>query len=189
MLVGFPGETDEEFRELIEFLDEVPFDRLGAFAFSPQDGTRAAGMEESFVPTAVAQERLEEVLEVQRAVSGERLAAEIGRERTAIVDGPAGADDPVPVLLFGEPPPDAVQIGRLESQADDVDGATALLDAEGLAPGSLVRVAVERAADFDLAGRVRKVIRAAPTRAATTARAATAGRGLPVLGLDSAWGR
>ena len=189
VLVGFPGETDEEFRELVEFLDDVPFDRLGAFAFSPQGGTRAAAMDESFVPTSVAQERLEEVLEVQRAVSGERLAAEIGRERIAIVDGPAGAEDPVSALLYGEPPPDAVQLGRVESQADDVDGATVLLGAEGLAPGSLVCVGIERAADFDLAGRVRKVIRAAPTRAAGNAPAATGGRGLPVLGLDSAWGR
>ena len=189
VLVGFPGETEEEFRELVEFLDDVPFDRLGAFAFSPQDGTRAAAMEESFVPTGVAQERLEEVMEVQRAVSAERLAAEVGRERTAIVDGPAAADDPVPEIVYGGPPPGGAQLGRLESQADDVDGATVLLGAEGLAPGSLVRVAIERAADYDLAGRVRKVIRAAPGRAAMAAPAATAGRGLPVLGLDSAWGR
>ena len=189
VLVGFPGETDVEFRELVDFLDEVSFDRLGAFAFSPQDGTRAAAMEENYVPAGVARERLEEVLEVQRAVSGERLAAEVGRERTAIVDGPAGADDPVLGLLYGEGAPGAAQVGRVESQADDVDGATVLLGAEGLAPGSLVRVGIERAADFDLAGRVREVIREVPTRAATTAPAAATGRGLPVLGLDSAWGR
>ncbi|WP_420635272.1 30S ribosomal protein S12 methylthiotransferase RimO [Candidatus Palauibacter sp.] len=188
VLVGFPGETDEEFRELVDFLEEVPFDRLGAFAFSPQDGTRAAGMEDSFVPAAVAQERLEEVMEVQRAVSGERLAAEIGRERVAVVDAPAGAEDPVLGLLYDEPP-GAAQLGRIESQADDVDGATVLFGAEGLAPGSLVRVEIERAADFDLAGSVREVVRPASALAATMSPAATPGRGLPVLGLDSAWGR
>lgn len=189
VLVGFPGETDEEFRELVEFLDEVPFDRLGAFAFSPQDGTRAAAMAERFVPAGLAGERLEEVMEVQRAVSAERLAAEVGRERTAIVDGPAAADEPVVAQLYGDGPPGAARLGRIDGQADDVDGATVLFGAEGLEAGALVRARIERATDFDLAGRVREVIREAPRRAAAASPAAGAGRGLPVLGLDSAWGR
>ena len=188
VLVGFPGETDEEFGELVDFLDEVPFDRLGAFAFSPQEGTRAAAMEESFVPASVARARLEEVVEVQRGVSAERLAAEVGRERTAIIDARAEADEPVVALLYGEGSPGAARLGRIESQADDVDGVTVLFGAEGLDAGALVRVGIERAADYDLAGRVRAVVREAPARRATSS-AAAAGRGLPVLGLDSAWGR
>ena len=189
VLVGFPGETDAEFRELVDFLDEVPFDRLGAFAFSPQEGTRAAAMEESYVPAGLARDRLEEVLEVQRAVSRERLAAEIGRERVAVVDAPAASDEPTIELLY-EDPPGAAHLGRIESQADDVDGVTVLVGGNGLAPGSLVRVEIQRAADFDLAGRVREVVRRAPGRGrAAPAAAAQPGRGLPVLGLESAWGR
>ncbi|WP_428275199.1 30S ribosomal protein S12 methylthiotransferase RimO [Candidatus Palauibacter sp.] len=189
VLVGFPGETDAEFRELVNFLDQVPFDRLGAFAFSPQEGTRAAAMEESFVPADLARDRLEEVLEVQRAVSRERLAAEIGRERVAVVDAPAAPDEPTLELLY-ENPPRAAHLGRIESQADDVDGVTVLVGGNGLAPGSLVRVEIQRAADFDLAGRVREVVLEAsePGRAAP-APTPQPGRGLPVLGLDSAWGR
>ncbi|WP_420440293.1 30S ribosomal protein S12 methylthiotransferase RimO [Candidatus Palauibacter sp.] len=188
VLVGFPGETDAEFRELVDFLDEVPFDRLGAFAFSPQEGTRAAAMEESFVPGDLARDRLEEVLEVQRAVSRERLAAEVGRERVAVVDAPAASDEPTLELLY-EDPPGAAQLGRIESQADDVDGVTVLVGGDGLAPGSLVRVEIQRAADFDLAGRVREVVRRVSERGGAAPSPALSGRGLPVLGLDSAWGR
>ena len=189
VLVGFPGETDTEFRELVDFLDEVPFDRLGAFAFSPQEGTRAAAMEESFVPADLARDRLEEVLEVQRAVSRERLSGEVGRERVAVVDAPAAPDDPTLELLY-EDPPAAAHLGRVESQADDVDGVTVLVGGSGLVPGSLVRVEIDRAADFDLAGRVRDVVRrASGRRGAAPSPALPPGRGLPVLGLDSAWGR
>ncbi len=203
VLVGFPGETDAEFRELVEFLDETQFDRLGAFAFSPQEGTRAAAMASVFVPEEVARARLEEVLEVQRAVSAERMAAEVGRTRTAIVDRPAAADDPLVLDLLGrEPrPEDGVAIGRVASQADDVDGETVLLDAAGLAPGTLVGAVVEGAADFDLLARAVEVRRAPPGPASNPvppdvtdgpARpfdAGPAGRGLPVLGLETAWGR
>ncbi|MYL05382.1 MAG: hypothetical protein F4012_00690 [Gemmatimonadales bacterium] len=129
------------------------------------------------------------MLEVQRAVSRERLAAEVGRERVAVVDAPAAPDEPTLELLYDDPP-GAAHLGRIESQADDVDGVTVLVGGNGLAPGSLVRVEIQRAADFDLAGRVREVVRRASERGrAAPSAAAQPGRGLPVLGLDSAWGR
>src|SRR5256712_5694046 len=71
-LVGFPGETDGDFRELLAFLEEAQFDRLGAFSYSPQEGTRATQYPDD-VPDAVKRDRLEELLEVQRAISAERL--------------------------------------------------------------------------------------------------------------------
>jgi ribosomal protein S12 methylthiotransferase len=83
VLVGFPGETDAEFRELVDFLDEVPFDRLGAFAFSPQDGTRAAAMEESFVPAELARDRLEEVLDDPLDRDSLGLGREVGEHPVA----------------------------------------------------------------------------------------------------------
>jgi len=204
VLVGFPGETDEEFRELVDFLDDAPFDRLGAFRFSPQDGTRAAGMEESFVPEDVARERLEEVLEVQRAVSAERMAAEVGETKTAIVDGPASEDDPVVADLYGaavgpeaglDLPPKSAVIGRIAAQADDVDGLTVLLGtdelrADELPSGTLVEVSIERAGDFDLGARIDRIVRPVQTGAPADTRASAApARPLPVLGLETAWGR
>src|SRR5437016_2611957 len=83
-LVVFPGETDEDFRALLAFLEEVQFDRLGAFAYSPQEGTRAAAYEDD-VPAELKRERLEELLEVQRAISAERLARFVGRDTDVMV--------------------------------------------------------------------------------------------------------
>lgn len=189
VMVGFPGETDEEFRELVEFLDEVPFDRLGAFAFSPQDGTRAAAMAESFVPEDVGRERHEEVVELQRAVSAERLARQVGTEHVAIVDSVADPDDPVVEWLYDDAPGDrdVRHVGRIAGQADDVDGVTVLVAKERLTPGALVRVRIDRAGDFDLGASVQSVVRQAPQRSEVSG--LSAGRGLPVLGLETAWGR
>lgn len=201
VLVGFPGETEEDFRRLLDFLEEVRFDRLGAFAFSPQEGTRATELEDLYLPEELPRERLEEVLEVQRAISAERLAAEVGAVREAIVDRPGG--DP---LLDLEGAADAVAVGRSSAQADDVDGVTVLLpriaaesiprprkhrdpeapDNGNLRPGQIVEVEISSAGDFDLVGRVCRIVREAPQGAAV------ARRSLPVvmpLGLETAWGR
>src|SRR5947207_10549052 len=83
-LVGFPGETEEDFRALLGFLDEAQFDRMGAFAYSPQEGTRAAVYEDD-VEAGVKRDRLEEVLEVQRAISAEQLSRFVGREVDVLV--------------------------------------------------------------------------------------------------------
>src|SRR6266480_4459379 len=113
-LVGFPGETDEDFRRLLAFLEEAQFDRLGAFAYSPQEGTRAVQYEDD-VDDGVKRDRLEEIVEVQRAISGERLARFVGREVDVLVDQPG--------------------VGRVKWQADDVDGVTYLQDTGCARPG------------------------------------------------------
>lgn len=185
VLVGFPGETDAEFRELVEFLDESPFDRLGAFAFSPQEGTRATELEDIYVPQDVARERLEEVLAVQRAVSAERLEGEVGRTRLAVVDAAAASDDPVALDLYGGSTGSRrVHVGRIASQADDVDGVTIMTGPDDLAAGTLVEVSIDRSSDFDLGGTVGRVVRQAGPPAVSDP-----GRALPVLGLDTAWGK
>ncbi|MDH3734723.1 MAG: 30S ribosomal protein S12 methylthiotransferase RimO [Gemmatimonadota bacterium] len=196
VLLGFPGETDSEFRELVDFLDEGPFDRLGAFAFSPQDGTRAAAMEDAFVSEDVARERLEEVLEVQRAVSADRLGGEVGERRIAIVDSKADPGDPVVADVHPKGvDAEGLAIGRVASQADDVDGVTVLSGAGELAAGTLVEVTVEQATDFDLGATVQRVVRVsgeppsdAPSDTGSEAGSGR-GRGLPVLGLETAWGK
>ena len=136
-LVGFPGETDEDFRELLEFLDEAQFDRLGAFAYSPQEGTSAVAYPDD-VPDAVKRDRLEELLEVQRAISAERLARFVGREAPVLVDSLADPEED-----------GATHVGRVPWQADDVDGVTHLERGGWGAPGSFVRARITASEDYD----------------------------------------
>lgn len=136
-LVGFPTETDEEFRELLDFVEEMQFDRLGAFAYSPQEGTRAAELPDD-VPEGLKQDRLQQLTELQRAISAERLQQMVGREVEALVDEAAGADDP------GD------TVARTAFQADDVDGCTYLKSRRPFQPGEFVRSRVVEALDYDL---------------------------------------
>ena len=122
-IVGFPGETDDDFAALLAFLEEVQFERVGAFTYSPQEGTRAAEMDDD-VPEAVKQERLERLQELQRAITAERYEARLGRVVQALVD----RVDENGVMA------------RNVWQADDVDGVTWIHGAGAeLAPGTLVR--------------------------------------------------
>ena len=136
-LVGFPTETDAEFKELLEFVDEMQFDRLGVFAYSPQEGTRAAELKDD-VPESVKRERVEELTELQRAVSAERLSQQLGREVEVLVDEGADRDDPGQL------------IGRTRFQADDVDGCTYLRTGAPIGPGEFVRAKVVETLDYDL---------------------------------------
>jgi ribosomal protein S12 methylthiotransferase len=138
-LVGFPGETDAQFRELVEFLEEAQFDRMGAFSYSPQEGTRAVQYADD-VPEEVKRERLEELMEVQRAVSGDRLARFVGREVDVLIDRVA---DPL-----GEEG-GATHIGRVPWQADDVDGVTYVTAGGWARPGRMLRVRVTESEDYD----------------------------------------
>jgi len=136
-LVGFPGETDEDFRALLAFLEEAQFDRLGAFAYSPQEGTRAVQYADD-VPDVVKRERLEELLEVQRAISGERLARFVEREVDVLVDRVSDPDEQ-----------GATHVGRVQWQADDVDGVTYLVQGGWAEVGSFVRARVTESEDYD----------------------------------------
>ena len=136
-LVGFPGETDAEFRELLGFLEQAQFDRLGAFAYSPQEGTRAMQYADD-VPDEVKRDRLEELLEVQRAISAERLARFVGREAEVLVDRVADPDEA-----------GATHVGRVAWQADDVDGVTYVERGGWAEPGRFVRVRLVASEDYD----------------------------------------
>ena len=137
-LVGFPGETDDDFRELLAFLEEAQFDRLGAFTYSPQEGTRAVQYPDD-VPDEVKSDRLEELLEVQRSISAERLSRYVGREARALVD------------RVSEPDEDgATHVGRVQWQADDVDGVTYVEQGGWAAPGTFLNVRLTASEDYDL---------------------------------------
>jgi len=136
-LVGFPGETEEDFRALLAFLEEAQFDRLGAFAYSPQEGTRAIQYDDD-VDDYVKRERLEELVEVQRAISGERLARFVGREVDVLVDRVSDPDEQ-----------GATHVGRVQWQADDVDGVTYLAQGGWADVGRFVRARVTESEDYD----------------------------------------
>ncbi len=127
-IVGFPGETDDDFDELMDFLEETSFDRVGAFTYSPQEGTRAAEMVDD-VPEPVKRERLERLTELQRSITAEKYELRIGAPAQLLVDRVT----------------DGVTVGRLPWQADDVDGVTYLDEIH--APGTLTEVAVEEVVD------------------------------------------
>ncbi len=133
-LVGFPGETEDDFRALLAFLEEAQFDRMGAFAYSPQEGTRAFNYEND-VEEGVKRDRLEEIVEVQRAISGERLGRFVGRDVDVLVD-----------RLEEE---EGVKSGRVQWQADDVDGVTYLERGGWAQPGDFVRARITASEDYD----------------------------------------
>jgi ribosomal protein S12 methylthiotransferase len=136
-LVGFPGETDDDFRALLAFLEEAQFDRLGAFAYSPQEGTRAVQYEDD-VDDGVKRERLEEIVEVQRAISCERLTRFVGREVDVLVDRVSDPDEQ-----------GATHVGRVQWQADDVDGVTYLAQGGWGDVGTFVRARITESEDYD----------------------------------------
>jgi ribosomal protein S12 methylthiotransferase len=129
-IVGFPGETEEQFEELLGFLEEMQFERVGAFTYSPQEGTRAAQYPDD-VHETVKRERLERLTELQRAITGEKYESRIGRTALALVDRSDAKR--------------GTSQARLPWQADDIDGVTQL--DESLPPGTIAEVAVEEVVD------------------------------------------
>ena len=147
VIVGFPGESEEEFQELLDFLEEIEIERVGAFAYSPQEGTRAFDMPDD-VPDVVKRQRLERVHELQQLITTERYESWIGRTVRAMVD--RAADD------------SGLAQARLDAQADDIDGVTWIVtDAR---PGTLLEIRLDEVVDdYDFRGTVLRVLDVAPT--------------------------
>jgi len=158
-IVGFPGESDEDFERLLALLEEVRFDRVGAFTYSAQDGTRAARLADD-VPDSVKRERLERLTEFQRTITAEQYERRVGTLTTALVD------------RIGERGVEA----RLPWQADDIDGITYLDQGR---PGDLVAVQVGAVDDdYDFRATVRSLVRPAPIAGIV----ASGRRALPIAG-------
>jgi len=158
-IVGFPRETDAHFEELLEFLQEMQFERVGAFTYSPQEGTRAAQYADD-VHETVKRERLERLTELQRAITAERYEARTGRTARALVDRTDTEK--------------GTSQARLPWQADDIDGITHIDLA--LPPGTIAEVAVEEVVDdYDFQASLIRV--AIPASAPQTTRVA---RQLPI---------
>lgn len=143
VIVGFPGETDEDVEVMLDFLQEIRFDRLGAFAYSIEEGTAAAAMPDQ-VPDEVKAERLDRVMERQREISRQSNRDWLGRRARVLVDErtPAGVGHEA--------------VGRTGGQAPEVDGCTFLTGtgSASVRPGDFVEVEIVDADDYDLTGRV-----------------------------------
>jgi ribosomal protein S12 methylthiotransferase len=133
-IVGFPGETETEFEELLDFLDEAQLDRVGCFPYSNVEGAAANSLPDA-VPEEIKEERFARFMEKQAVISARRLEAKIGREMTVLVD---------------EIDEEGDAIARSPGDAPEIDGVVFIEDAEGLAPGDFVNVVITDASDHDL---------------------------------------
>jgi ribosomal protein S12 methylthiotransferase len=139
-IAGFPGETEEDFQMLLDFLEEAQLDRVGCFAYSPVDGAAANALSDQ-VPEEVKQERLARFMEVQERISAAKLQAKVGSIQTVLIDE----------LVEGED--GSIQaIARTKADAPEIDGVVYLEDAEGLTPGDFVDVQITDADGHDLWG-------------------------------------
>ena len=137
LMVGFPGETEQDFEELKEFVRKARFDRMGAFAYSEEEGTYAADHYEDEIPQEVKQQRLDELMEIQQEISAELSAAKIGNEYKVIIDRKEGE----------------YYIGRTEFDSPEVDPEVLILDeGQELELGAFYQVRIDSADDFDLYG-------------------------------------
>jgi ribosomal protein S12 methylthiotransferase len=141
-IVGFPGETDAEFEQLLDFLREAELDRVGAFAYSPVDGAKANALPDP-VSEELKEDRLEQFMAVQAEISAAKLQRKLGRTLTVLVDeaGPDGA------------------VARSAADAPEIDGSVLIsyrdpADGQKLKPGQFVQVVVESASEHDLHARL-----------------------------------
>ena len=138
LMVGFPGETDEDFSQLLDFVRWARFDRMGAFAYSHEDGTYAALHYEDNVPEEVKQARLDKLMRVQQRISGEIQESKVGHALRVIIDRREGD----------------YYVGRTEYDSPEVDPEVLIPADADVAVGQFVQVEIERADEFDLYGHI-----------------------------------
>ena len=139
-IAGFPGETEDDFQMLLDFLEEAQLDRVGCFTYSAVDGASANALPDQ-VPEEIKQERLARFMEVQERISAAKLQSKIGTMQTVLVDEIVQDEDG-----------NIEAIGRTKADAPEIDGVAYLADAEGLTPGDFVEVQIYDADGHDLWG-------------------------------------
>ncbi len=139
-IAGFPGETEDDFQMLLDFLEEAQLDRVGCFTYSAVDGASANALPDQ-VPEEVKQERLARFMEVQERISAAKLQSKVGTMQTVLVDE-----------LVEDDEGNIEAIGRTKADAPEIDGVVYLADAEGLNPGDFVEVEIYDADGHDLWG-------------------------------------
>ena len=134
-IVGFPGETEREFQELLEFLTEADLDRVGCFKYSAVDGATANDLGQAPVPEEVKKDREERLMEHQNRISANRLKKQIGTTQTVIIDDIQS---------------DHVAIGRTQHNAPEIDGTVIIKNTPRLQPGDIVKTIITDSDDYDL---------------------------------------
>ena len=137
LITGFPGETEEDHQELLEFVDEMEFDRLGVFTYSPEEDTPAATMKDQ-VPEELKEERRDEIMELQQEISLDKGNQRIGQEMLVMIEG----------KVSGE----SAYIGRTYMDAPKVDGYMFVQTGELMVTGDFAKVRVTGALEYDLIG-------------------------------------
>lgn len=142
-MVGYPGETDEDFQQLLDFVKWAKFERMGAFAYSEEEGTYSAQHLKDDVPDDVKQARLSKLMRLQQQISADVQQGKVGRQLPVVIDREEGE----------------YLVGRTEFDSPEVDPEVLIkkVDALGLCPGMFCKVYVESADDFDLYANVIKV--------------------------------
>ena len=141
LIVGFPGEKESQFKALLAFVEEVQFDHLGAFKYSPEEGTPASRLPHR-VPERVKGERLRTLMEVQKKISLKKYQKMVGQRRVVLVEGPQRKQ--------------GVLRGRLQSQAPEIDGSV-FLDGKAQ-PGDWVEARITPALPSDLVGQIERIL-------------------------------
>lgn len=139
LISGFPGETEEEFQNMLAFVDAMEFDRLGVFPYSPEEGTRAAAMEDQ-VPEEMKESRRDAIMELQQEISAQKAEARVGSRMEVLIEGYLYEDD--------------VYIGRTYMDAPKVDGNVFVRAEEEMISGDIVPVRITGANEYDLMGDV-----------------------------------
>ncbi|GGY71187.1 ribosomal protein S12 methylthiotransferase RimO [Cellvibrio zantedeschiae] len=134
-IVGFPGETEDDFQQLLDFLKEAQLDRVGCFQYSPVEGAKANDLPDH-VPDDVKQERYDRFMQLQQEISTERLKLKVGQTLQVLIDE---VDD-------------EGAIGRSFADAPEIDGCVYLNGEENVKPGDLVNVLIEHSDEYDLWG-------------------------------------
>ena len=133
-IVGFPGETDDEFEQLLDFIEEAQLDRVGAFAYSPVEGAKANELG-NFIPEEIQKERLERFMHLQAQISADKLQEKIGQTMTVLVDS------------YGE---EGLILARSKADAPEIDGEVILDGFENIELGDFVEAKIVSATDHDL---------------------------------------
>ena len=137
LITGFPGETEDNFEEMMEFVDEMEFDRLGVFPYSPEEGTPAAKFPDQ-IDEEVKADRQCEIMELQQDIAFEKSERRIGQEMLAVIEGKVADEN--------------AYIGRTYMDAPNIDGYVFIHTDEALMTGHFVKVKITASSDYDLIG-------------------------------------
>ena len=137
-IVGFPGESDDDFNQLVDFIKDIKFDKLGVFEYSKEEGTRAAKLDEQ-ISDSIKEERKNEIMTIQSEISSEILSTNIGKRLEVLIEEEVDEEN---------------YVGRTYMDSPEIDGVTYVNSAKNLEIGSFVHVDVVDSLDYDLVGEI-----------------------------------